>query len=56
MPGISIKAIGKKENIEREIKMPIISGGLIKTKKDVMDCLSSGAIAVSTSAMELWNL
>ncbi|NME96139.1 glycerol-3-phosphate responsive antiterminator [Clostridium cochlearium] len=56
MLGVSIKAIGKKENIEGEIKMPIISGGLIKTKKDVMDCLSSGAIAVSTSAMELWNL
>ncbi|CDI49900.1 glycerol-3-phosphate responsive antiterminator [Clostridium tetani] len=56
MPGIAMKAIGETENLDKKLKIPIIAGGLIRTKKDVMDCLSSGAIAVSTSAMDLWSL
>lgn len=53
MPGIASKIIN---SIEDRISLPIIAGGLIKTKKDVLECLSMGAIAVSTSRMELWNL
>lgn len=56
MPGITIKSIGGKEKLEQKLRTPVIAGGLIKTKKDVMDCLSSGAIAISTSAIDLWNL
>ncbi|BDR67540.1 glycerol uptake operon antiterminator regulatory protein [Clostridium tetani] len=56
MPGIAMKAIGETEDLDKKLKTPIIAGGLIRSKKDVMDCLSSGAIAVSTSATDLWNL
>lgn len=53
MPGIASSIIN---SIEDMITIPVIAGGLIKTKKDVMDCLSMGAIAVSTSNKNLWNL
>ncbi len=36
--------------------MPIIAGGLIKEKKDIMNSLSAGAIAISTTTHKLWNL
>lgn len=51
-----MKAIGETEDLDKKLKTPIIAGGLIRSKKDVMDCLSSGAIAVSTSTTDLWNL
>ncbi|WP_027625883.1 glycerol-3-phosphate responsive antiterminator [Clostridium lundense] len=53
MPGVASKII---HSMEREINVPIIAGGLIKTKKDVMDSLAAGAIAISTTSIELWNL
>lgn len=53
MPGVASKII---HSMEREINVPIIAGGLIKSKKDVMDSLSAGAIAISTTSIELWNL
>ena len=56
MPGVAIKAMGKEEKLDKKLRVPIIAGGLIRTKKDVMNCLSSGAIAVSTSTIDLWNL
>ncbi|WP_446899838.1 glycerol-3-phosphate responsive antiterminator [Clostridium sp. LBM24168] len=53
MPGVANKIISV---IEKEIKVPIIAGGLITKKKDVIDSLSAGAVAVSTTDSELWNL
>ncbi|WP_243108578.1 glycerol-3-phosphate responsive antiterminator [Clostridium rectalis] len=53
MPGIASKII---HSIEKEINIPIIAGGLIKTKKDVIDSLSVGALAISTTSEKLWNL
>lgn len=53
LPGIASKAI---KTLEKEIKQPIIAGGLIKNKRDAVDALSSGAKAVSTSSPELWEL
>lgn len=54
MPGVASKIIN---NMQIEIKkVPIIAGGLIKEKKDVIDALSAGAVAISTTAYELWNL
>jgi len=34
--------------------VPIIAGGLIETKDDVISALSAGASAISTSKTELW--
>ncbi|KAJ53455.1 glycerol uptake operon antiterminator [Clostridium tetanomorphum] len=53
MPGVASKII---HNMEKQINVPIIAGGLIKTKKDVMDSLAAGAIAISTTSIDLWNL
>ncbi len=53
MPGVAGKII---KSLEREVHLPIIAGGLISTKKEVMDSLSSGAMAISTTASELWDL
>jgi glycerol uptake operon antiterminator len=53
MPGVANKIISV---IRKDIKVPIIAGGLITNKKDVIDSLSAGAIAVSTTDSSLWNL
>jgi len=46
--------------IEDEIRHlhfpPIVAGGMIKTKQDVLKVIESGAIAISTSRKELWEL
>lgn len=52
MPGVIPKAI--KGFIERA-NVPIISGGLIEDKNDVIGALSAGAEAVSTGKQSLWN-
>jgi len=53
MPGIASKII---KSLEKEIHLPIIAGGLINTKKEIMESISSGAMAISTTAHELWDL
>ncbi len=49
MPKI-INELGEKTNI------PIIAGGLIRDKEDVINCLNAGAIGISTSKEEVWYL
>ena len=52
MPGIMPEIIEKLKN---EIKLPLIAGGLISDKKDVIAALSAGADAVSTTKEKLWK-
>lgn len=52
MPGIMPEII---EKLKCEIKLPLIAGGLILNKKDVIAALSAGADAVSTTKSGLWN-
>lgn len=51
MPGIIPKVIKK---VKREIDIPIIAGGLIDDKHEVIECLKSGASCISTTKKELW--
>lgn len=51
MPGVIPKAIRLFENEN----IPVIAGGLIETKQEVIDALSNGAIAVSTGNKKLWT-
>ncbi|WP_350342735.1 glycerol-3-phosphate responsive antiterminator [Proteinivorax tanatarense] len=51
MPGIMPKVIRK---ISKESKTPVIAGGLIHEKSDIIDSLNAGSIAVSTSNKEVW--
>ena len=51
LPGV----IGKiTSRFAREVSVPLIAGGLIETKAEVLDALQNGAVAVSTGKEELW--
>lgn len=52
MPGVASKII---RILEKEIHTPIIAGGLIENKKDIMESISAGAMAISTTKEKLWN-
>jgi len=53
MPGLIPRGISELRN---RIKQPIIAGGMITSKEDVISALKAGALAVSTSRRELWDL
>lgn len=53
LPGIMNKIT---EKIRKEIDIPIITGGLICDKEDVIGSLRSGALAISTSKEEIWYM
>jgi glycerol uptake operon antiterminator len=38
-----------------ELPMPVIAGGLIETKDDIIEVLKAGCIAASTGKRELWD-
>jgi glycerol uptake operon antiterminator len=35
--------------------MPVIAGGLIESKEDVIEILNAGALAISTGKKVLWE-
>lgn len=53
LPGIMPKLI---KEIKEKTKIPIIAGGLIRDKEDVINCLNAGAIGISTSKKEVWYM
>jgi len=53
MPGIVPKAIA---DLKHKIPQPVIAGGMITSKHDIIQALGAGAVAVSTSKAELWEL
>ena len=52
LPGIMPPVITR---ICELVSTPIIAGGLISQKKDILAALDAGAIAVSTTNQEMWN-
>lgn len=42
--------------IARRTEVPLIAGGLIETKADIIEILKAGAMGASTGKKELWNL
>ena len=52
LPGLMTAAIG--EIAQQHPDLPVIAGGLIKTKADVLAALSAGAAAVSSSNEQVW--
>ncbi|WDC84562.1 glycerol-3-phosphate responsive antiterminator [Caloramator sp. mosi_1] len=52
MPGLASKVIGI---IHKKINIPVIVGGLICDKTDIISALSNGAVAISTSKRDLWE-
>lgn len=53
MPGVIPKVVSE---IKRHSPVPIIAGGMIDTKQEIVELLKMGVIAVSTSRSDLWNL
>ncbi|SHH63531.1 glycerol uptake operon antiterminator [Caloranaerobacter azorensis DSM 13643] len=53
LPGIMPKIT---QEIHKKTHLPIITGGLIKEKEDVINSLNAGAIGVSTSKEEIWYM
>lgn len=53
LPGVMPKII---KRISKQIKCPLIAGGLITDKEDIMDALSSGAVCVSSTNQDTWKM
>ncbi|MDR1560014.1 MAG: glycerol-3-phosphate responsive antiterminator [Clostridiales bacterium] len=53
LPGIIPKAISR---LTKDISAPVIAGGLVNDKEDVINALNAGARAVSSSNQEVWFL
>lgn len=51
LPGVMPKIIHR---ICQESKVPVIAGGLISDKEDIMAALNAGAIAISTTNQKVW--
>lgn len=51
LPGLMPKVIRR---VCRLVRVPVIAGGLISDKEDVMAALSAGAISVSTTNPKVW--
>ena len=53
LPGVMPKVLGR---IAKVCRIPMIAGGLITEKEDVIAALSAGAIAVSSTNQDVWKL
>ena len=53
LPGVMPKIIQK---VRKNVKIPVIAGGLISDKEDVIEALSAGAISVSTTNPAVWEM
>lgn len=53
LPGIAPRAI---DEMTRKVKIPIIAGGLIDHKEEVLIALENGALAASVSNSSLWDI
>ena len=53
LPGLMPKVIRR---ITGNIRIPLIAGGLISEKEDVMAALNAGAISVSTTNPSVWEM
>lgn len=51
MPGIMPKVIS---DIKKRVGVPLIAGGLIETKENVIEALGAGASGISTGKSALW--
>ncbi|MDN4074491.1 glycerol-3-phosphate responsive antiterminator [Fictibacillus terranigra] len=52
LPGLMPKVI---DHLTRQVNLPIIAGGLISSKEDIIKGLEAGALAMSTGDSSLWN-
>ena len=53
LPGVMPKTLRR---VAAQTRVPLIAGGLIADKEDVLNALSAGAVAVSSTNREVWQL
>lgn len=53
LPGIMPRVITE---IAHQTTIPVIAGGLIKYKDEVLDAIKAGAVAVSTTSQAVWEM
>ena len=53
LPGLLPKVIA---SLKERIDIPIIAGGFIHEKEDVIAALQAGALAVSASSPKIWSV
>ena len=53
LPGVMPKVFRK---VCSKIRQPVIASGLISDKEDIMEALSSGAMAVSSTNQNVWSM
>lgn len=53
LPGLMPKMITM---LSKSLKVPVIAGGLISDKEDVMAALKAGAIAISSTNEKVWKM
>ncbi|MDR1764531.1 MAG: glycerol-3-phosphate responsive antiterminator [Lachnospiraceae bacterium] len=53
LPGLMPKVISK---VVQRVHVPVIAGGLISEKEDVIEALDAGAVAVSTTNPAVWEM
>lgn len=52
MPGILAEFV---RDLAKEVKVTVITGGLVRRREEVIRALEAGAVAVSTSRAQLWG-
>lgn len=53
LPGLMPKIIKK---ITKELKIPVIAGGLIEDKQDIISAIEAGAYGVSSTNKSIWDM
>lgn len=53
LPGIAPKAV---RQLCEALEKPVIAGGMVTEKSEILDALNAGALAVSVSDERLWSL
>ncbi len=53
LPGLMPKIIKK---IDTSTRIPVITGGLVDEKEDIINALGAGALGVSTTCKKIWDL
>lgn len=53
LPGIIPRVVAR---VGKETQLPVIAGGLIESKEDVIATLKAGAVGISTTREELWYI
>lgn len=53
LPGIMPRIV---RQLTQSLPLPLLCGGLIQDKNDVMEALNAGAVAISSTKEEVWKL